>query len=307
MKITTYNPDHEASLLDLERRSPQGKLVQLVMSRTRFLSRAIVFDAFEAFVAEEEGQLVGTAIGGKVPLIHNGVMHWAGYGFDVKVSPTHRGRKIAQRLARHIVENFFLNHDLTRQFITLKKSNHPVVALTANVIKKMSLVEFVYLTIPTASQLGPHKGFRNDQKFSVSLLSGQELLRDHYVIAEKNLSYWLLDKTYKLRIEKIHPIVKVLMALYSKVSRLAKYVPREGSTISSAILFNHNATNMDKLNNVLGQLVERQIDYLLVCCRRGDDVYRWLSHYSINTYGYYLLFNYEVKKQDSITIDVRCL
>lgn len=84
-------------------------------------------------------------------------------------------------------------------------------------------------------------------------------------------------------------------------------MPQEGDTLQFACLYNHQPHNLSGINSVLQELENTGIDYLLVCCRKRDAIYRTLQKYSINTYGYYILTDFPVRRRDRVTIDVRCL
>ena len=79
------------------------------------------------------------------------------------------------------------------------------------------------------------------------------------------------------------------------------------SLMQFACLYNHHPHNLSGINNVLQALERTGIAYLLVCCRKGDAVYQALKKYSINTYGYYILTDFPVKREDSVVMNVRCL
>lgn len=306
--IRPYKPALEPQLRLLEKESEQGTFVKLEMIRSGFLSRSLVFEDYQPYIAfNEQKQLVGAAVGAKVPLRINGKDVWAGYIFDVKVSKKYRNQGVARRLGRHIIKKFFIPHQHGFQFITLKKTNSPVRTLAARFVKKIHLYEFAYLSIPTTASVSHWPPAKHKQYLTISLLSDTKELEQYYTMDESGLGIWWLDKLYKIKITHIHPLVKAGIWLKKHMASQPIEYPEEGSELSSALLFNHSLENIQALNSILARLREKGIQYLLVCCQPGDAIYNCLKKISINTYGYYLLSNQKVNKSDILTLDVRCL
>ena len=84
-------------------------------------------------------------------------------------------------------------------------------------------------------------------------------------------------------------------------------MPAAGETMKFATLFNHTPENIIHISEVLEELKQKGVNYLLVCCRRKDSLFNTLKKISVNTYGYFLLTDFMLEKQDSVTMDVRCL
>ena len=84
-------------------------------------------------------------------------------------------------------------------------------------------------------------------------------------------------------------------------------LPGQQQIMEFATLFNHTEENINALNEVLEHLRKKGKQFLLICCSERDKLYRYLKPYSINTYGYYLLSDFPISKEDIITVDVRCL
>lgn len=306
--IKPYKPALEPQLRLLEKEAEQGTFVKIEMIRSGFLSRSLVFENYQPYVAfNEQKQLIGTAIGAKVPLRLNGRDIWAGYAFDVKVSKKYRNQGIARRLGRHTIKNFFIPHQLSFQFITLKKTNSPVRTLAAHFVKKIHLYEFAYLSIPTTASIPHWPPARHKQYLTISLLSDIQKLEPFYTIDQSGLGIWWLDKLYKIKITHIHPLVKAGIWLKKHMAAQPVEYPEEGSELSSALLFNHKLENIQALNSILAKLREKGIQYLLVCCQPGDGIYDCLKTVSINTYGYYILSSQAIHKHDNLSLDVRCL
>jgi len=74
-----------------------------------------------------------------------------------------------------------------------------------------------------------------------------------------------------------------------------------------AALFRFSEAQPVQLDSYLPALAQQGIDYLLVCCRRGDRLYQQLQPSSIYTYDYYLIGNHDFSQNQAITLDVRCL
>ena len=108
-RIIPYHPDYEASLLDLERASPQGKHIQLEMLRDHFLDRSEVFDEFGIFLAlSKNGDLLGVIAGSTVSLDWNGKRERVGFVYDLRVTPSFRRKGIAKSLGRYLTWSTFL-------------------------------------------------------------------------------------------------------------------------------------------------------------------------------------------------------
>jgi len=84
-------------------------------------------------------------------------------------------------------------------------------------------------------------------------------------------------------------------------------LPAEGSTLSCAVLFNHTASAISGIQEVLKKLQADKIDQLLVCCQKNDVIYKAVRPLAIHCYDYWVLSDFILRPHDAFTIDARCL
>ncbi|MBE7171135.1 MAG: GNAT family N-acetyltransferase [Williamsia sp.] len=309
VRLVSYDPKYDASLRALELAIVQGRSIKLEILKDHFLSRTTVYKTYHTCLAVDENEkAIGTAIGAKTEMIVNGDRFPSGVCYDVKVHPLYRKKGVGKLMAKHFYQTFFKEHGLTRNFITLKLSNHPVIRLVS-AVHKIWLYEFVYLTLPTKARV-PQQRQANEHPFLFSITLFQEETVDpsYYTVLPNGLGYFYTYKMYRLAITHIHPVLKWGLRI-GQLLQPARYAhaPQEGDTLRFACLYNHDAQNIKGINDVLEELEHQAINYLLVGCRKGDVIYRALEKQSINTYGYYVLADFPLNKKDKVTIDVRCL
>lgn len=308
--IVSYDQRFDEDIQMLEQYIVQGNNIQLEIIKDHFLDRATVFKKYYASLAlDQAGIPIATAIGARTSLCINGTSFDAGIGYEVKVHPRYHNKGIGRKMATHIYQHFFRPEGLGKNFITLKKSNIPVVRLVARAIGKIWLYNFVYLTIPATTRTGNIlMGKSKKQLFSVGLFNKEELHHSYYTDVSNNLGYFHTYKMYRLKIRRIGFLYKLGLVLIKKLQP-KKYasLPKVKETFHSAALYNHHAGNIHNINEVLEQLENKEIHYLMVCCQKNDCIYDALKKFSINTYGYYILGDFPLTKKDKVTIDARCL
>jgi hypothetical protein len=81
--IRDYVPSDDQAVLDLDRRGPQGKELQISFHRQSFLYRSEMYDEFAVLVGLYEGKLVSVVAGAVKEVLINGKKIRAG-------SPPHR-------------------------------------------------------------------------------------------------------------------------------------------------------------------------------------------------------------------------
>ena len=307
--IVPYNSQYDDFLRQLDQQAPQGSWVQLELLRDHFLSRALVFDDYQASILlDAHGQPVGAGISALVPVLLDGQRTTAGFGFDVKVLPAYRGQHFASRLAAHAIEHHFKPAGADIQLLTTKKSNKLILGRMIGRLMDTHLYDFVYLTLPTRRPLRPGKPGGEAVRLHIDLLSERPMLHDYYELSPTGLGIWHLHKCYRLRIRHLHPLLRTALRLRTLLrGPQALPLPQQGDELRMAALFRFSESQLAQLDSHLPALAQQGIDYLLVCCRRGDRIYQQLQPSSIYTYDYYLIGNHDFSQNQSITLDVRCL
>jgi len=310
LNIVKYHPIYDQALHRMEQAIVQGKAIRMKIIKKHFLDRATVFKKFYALVAIDINENpVATCIGAVTKLGINGVFYNTGIGYDVKVIEAFRNHGIARRLAKPLYEQFFRPEGLKKNFVTLKQSNIPVIRLLSKTIPNISLYDFVYLTIPCTSRLNKVLPAKVDkQLFSVSLFQDDGPDPALYSIKKSGLGYFKTYKVYQLQIMSISSLYRLGLWFLRKWNP-EKYsrLPLIGETMKFATLFNHTQENIQHINDVLEELEKKGINYLMVCCRRKDSLFNTLKKLSVNTYGYLIISDFMLRKQDALSIDVRCL
>lgn len=308
--IVEYDPTYDAGIQQLEHEIVQGKTIQLKILKKHFLDRAIVFKKYFAFLALQMGtRPIGAGIMAQTQLKVNAETFNAGVLFDVKVHQDFRGQGINRAMFKYARQQFFDVLGLSRNFTTLKNSNAPVLRSAIKTIFKMYLYDFVYLTIPTKTRVAIATKLNDaEQLFKVGLFDKAELDTAYYQDFESGLGCFYTRNMYRLQITRISAGFQLIFRLLKMLlpQRYA-FLPQEGDQLAFACLYNHAAANITQLNEVLAHLQQKDIPYLLVCCKKKDCIYEALKHLSINTYAYLLMSNFPLKNEDSVCLDVRCL
>ncbi|WP_348812549.1 hypothetical protein [Flavobacterium maritimum] len=310
IKIIPYDEIYDENVNQLERIVFQGKSIQLRILKKHFLDRAIVFKKYYPILTiDERGIVLGTCIAAQTTLKVNDDIFFAGIGFDVKVHPNYRSSGIGRMMAKFVYKNFFKPENLIKNFITLKNNNNPVIRLLSKVNDEINLYDFVYLTISTKSRIEFSSDLKVCQQlFYVKLYDREEIDSSYYKVFTNGLGYFNTHKMYQLEILKISWIYKLGFAFFRKIKSKRKiHLPEEGEKITFSTLFNHTAENITHINDVLKELEDAGIKYLMVCCKKNDMVFNALKKNAINCTDYYILSDFTLNKTDRITIDVRCL
>lgn len=309
INIVPYNNSYDQSIAILEQEIVQGRQIKLRILKQHFLDRSSVFPKFYPCVAiEHNTKLVGTVIGTQTAMILNETQFNAGFGIDLKVHPAYRNKGIAKMMIKHLYKNFFEEEMLTKNFITSKSSNTPLIRLVTKLSTKVWLYDFVYLTIPTKVRIDAAKISNPNQELAVTLFNKENLPPGYFTSFADGLSYFHTYRLYRLSIQQVSFVYQQGINLLKKVKK-SKYafLPAVNEVMEFATLYNHRCDNIHHLNEVLLDLERNGKSYLLVCCRKNDSIYNYLKKYSINTYGYNILSDFALHKNDKITIDVRCL
>ncbi|MEP7376654.1 MAG: hypothetical protein ABI675_24870 [Chitinophagaceae bacterium] len=307
--IIPYNEEYNESLVELEKGIIQGKRIQLEIIKDDFFSRAKAFNnTYSCIALTDSHKVIGSAIGAQTMIKVNGQQYEAGFGFDTKVHPEWRSKRIGRMLAKDLYKQFFGPQGLSRNFMTAKLSNAPVLKLVSHAVSNTWLYDFIYLTIPTNTRVKQTVLKGAGQQFSIQLSKREELCKDYYIQLDSGLAYFNTYKMYRLNIQRISWLYKQGISIL-KSMQPSKYagLPGEHDTISFASLFNHTSENIRGINEVLENLESNGIKQLLVCCRKNDVIYQFLKNTAINQYSYYLVADFKLNKHDEVGIDVRCL
>ncbi|MGD0495924.1 MAG: GNAT family N-acetyltransferase [Candidatus Bathyarchaeia archaeon] len=116
-----------AELLDLEKMCPQGTSLVLQFDRSPdFFLRSRVYDSYRVYVAEEEGEIVGT-VGAALKEFNMGKEVAKGvYIYDLRVHPTFRARGIGSRLIQHVMAE---ENEADLAYGHIMEENYPSIAL----------------------------------------------------------------------------------------------------------------------------------------------------------------------------------
>jgi hypothetical protein len=307
-RIVPYSLEHEQALLEIERMSPQGFMVKLEILRDHFLSRAELFDDYAAFVAlGQDNKVLAGGIGAMAPMLINGELHQTGYGFDVLVDTSARNRGIGRDLATCVRKRFFEPKGLKHQFTTLRAGNLTMLNLLSKSYRDPFLYEFLYLTFPTARTLRVENAAIGEPIFGVSLLSDNDKLSDYYEVTESGLGLWHTHQVYQLKVKSVSPVLSGGLWLGNRFIRTNKYVPLVGSVLKTTTIYNLNQDNIHTLPEVSLQLYRQGINYMQICCQPNDAVYHALQKSALNAFSHYVVSTEELKPDESLILDVRCL
>ena len=308
--IVPFSEVYNEPALAMEKRIVQGTGVRLEIQKAHFLSRALVFKTHYACLAiNAQQQITGAAAAARTTICLNGKTLAAGIAFDTKVVPAWRKKGIGRQMAKQLYNDFFKPQQLYNVFLTAKTANVAVVKLSRRTAPGRSLYPFVYLSIPSTIRLPAiNMPLAGKQLFHVQLFDLQDLPPAYYTNFSNGLGCFYTNRIYGLKINKISMFHKAGIALL-KLLRPSKYasLPREGDQLLCAALFGHCTENIAGINTVLEKLQLEGIDQLLVCCRKGDAIYRAVKEIAIYRYQYFVAADFELRDTDELTIDARCL
>lgn len=308
LRIIPYSPDYEASLLDLERASPQGNHLRLEMLRDHFLSRSRVFDEFGVFLAVGgSGGLLGVAAGSAVMLECNGSLDRVGYVYDVRVAVPFRRKGIAQSLIQYVTREYFGSLGIERYITTIKASNRPAAKAVLSALGVSYHYPFSYLIIPTSMRLREDIKPGSQSRFRVSEFGMAESAEWVYRHPEGGPACFRTDLTYRVKAVSVAPWLNFAMQTLRLLKGAEWKLPRLGEEVRFATAFDLSPENFRLLNDLFEYLEKSSIQYLAVCCRKGDHYYRNLRSSAINSTEYRVLANFPLQDADSLTLDVRCL
>jgi len=308
-RIVPYEAKYNDALMALEHLTPQGNKVKLEMLRPKFLSRSEVFERYSIYVAldKTKDSLIGVAGGSIVPVKYEDSFLQAGFGYDLKVEPSHRKKGLAKRFGKILVEGYLFNNDISNYFITLKTGNEGAAKAVFIIPKQWYTYNFLYLTIPTFKRIKSLSTANRNQFLSTELLSRPTNADEYIIETESGLGIWKTYKTYQLKIKNMPFFMNIGAKLANLILSKEKKMPNKGDVLKFATLFNYNPENIGNINEVLEILQNRNIQYLNVCCTEEDLTYELLSPYAMHSLPYTMLNTFEVQNGYHLTLDVRCL
>ena len=307
--IIPYSEEYHDRALLLEKAITQGNNIQLEIVKDHFLDRAKVFNKNYACMAlTNKGRVIGSAIAARTMLTINGEDVPVGIGFDTKVDPAWRNNGVGRMLAKELYRQFFGPQSLSRNFMTAKLSNVPVLKLVSHAVSNTSFYDFVYLTIPTHSRIKKTILNETTARFGIKLFNKDGLANDYYTQLDSGLGCFHTHKMYRLKIRRISWTYKQGISIMKRLQP-SKYagLPGENEMLSFATLYNHTSKNINGINEVLEMLETNGIKQLLVCCRKNDGINKLLESIAINRYSYWLVTDFKLDRDDDVSLDVRCL
>ncbi len=307
-RIIPYHPDYEAALLELESVSAQGKHIWLEMLRDHFLARSEVFEEYGVFLAlSENGDLLGVAAGSAVTLEWNGKRERVGFAYDLRVAPPFRRKGIATFLGRYLTQEYFKSLGVNRHITTIKASNWPAARVARSTLGITHYYPFSYLTIPTGMRIRKTTRPGSGLRFRISGFGVPETVEWVYRHPNGNPALFRTDLTYRVRAIHIAPWLNFGMRTLELFKGADWKLPRLGKEVRFATAFDLGPENLQFLNDLLDHLQKLGIQYLVVCCLKGDYCHRNLRRLAVNSLDYRILVNFPLKPSDSLTLDVRCL
>jgi hypothetical protein len=308
-QILDYDPIHNEGIKLVESSSVQGYFIKLKILKNHILDRARVFKNYKMFVAQnEKKEVVGSFTCSETKCKVNGQLFKSGVLFDGKVMQSHRNQGIGKTMAKHAYRHFFIPNELKQNYTTIKANNKIVFAISLAYNRNISIFDFLYLTIPTTEKIAKKVQQNKSQHFNVTLFDDDELDKTYYKIFPEGLSYFRTYMMYKINIEKVSSILKLIIWGLKKLKlKNSASIPSEGRILSFATLYNIDQYNIHEIEMVMQDLKNNNIEFLMVCCQKNDWIYQYFKPYSIDEYGYYIISDFPLKRSDEVTIDVRCL
>ena len=240
-------------------------------------------------------------------LERNGKREKVGFVYDLRVAPPFRRKGIASSLGRHLIREYFEPLSVKHYIATMKVGNRPASRALRRVLGITHKYPFSYLTIPTGVRVEKvdHPGL--DSHFKVSGFGLEGCNQWIYRHPEGNPALFRTDMIYRVRVITISPWLDFGMRALEVFKGADWKLPGLGEDVSFATAFDLHPEKLLLLNELLEHLQQRGIQFLAVCCLKGDCYYRNLRALAINSMDYRILGNLPLQPSDSLTIDVRCL
>ena len=305
--IIPYHPRYENALAQLERESPQGNWIQLTLERDRFQSRSEVFDDFVVYLATtSQDRLIAVYAAAVVPIRVNGNTFQTGVVYDVRVARAYRKQGVAKTMLRYVRDYYLLPGQQENLITTIKSSNKAVLRVSEILKTPIYRYPFSYVTVSTHKRIKQSTMRGDPPAFEPVLFQQNERLQPFYSVTDEGLGIWNTSAMYRVRLSRLHPLIRLGI---SSLRRLPFdiHLPQQGDVLRFAMLFETRNASVERVNAVLQQLMNQEIDYLTVCCQPSDRIYRMLKPIAMNVYPYLLLSTFPIQAGDNVNIDVRCL
>ena len=304
MKIVPYAPRFENDIRLLDDNSVQGNRVKIRMNKPTIHSRAEVFEDHHTILAKSDNDIVGYMTGAKTVLRINDTDHEVFVGFDAKVRSDQRNKGVFKTLTTHLFE-YYAGRGIKYGMITTKSNNKSIRSIVFNQFIKSWSIGFVYLTLPTSrhlKHLKPGKG----PKLSIGCVDpGVEQEREYCRIFD-GFKIFNTYKLYQLQILEIPFFLRKGIRAANWFFGTPRY-PTTDRPMKIASLYDIHNLQVGEFNAAMRELQSEGIEYLNVCCTKGDYVYNTLKPLSIFRYDYNLVATLELDPKDQIKFDVRCL
>ncbi|MBC3757234.1 GNAT family N-acetyltransferase [Hyunsoonleella sp. SJ7] len=307
-KIIPYSQSYESALLALENDAPQGRWIQLEMIKDSFKRRSENFEKHQIYLAVDfKGKLLGTLAVSIVPITVNGEKMNVGYCYDVRVAKHARGHGLTKKMGKHAYKNFCLPNKVSNVFLTMKKGNKAVQKSAGILGLALYKYPFAYLTIPTSKRLKKKQNQSTPENLTTTSEFCSEASESFFHSFKGEPRVWRADLIYRLKIRKLHFLIKFVNYILALFSAKSKQLPNEGDELCFGILAYDNMPTKDEINSILAHLQEENIGYLLVACTKKSNLYSLLKPIAINSYAYEICSTFPLDSNDSISLDVRCL
>ena len=140
----------------------------------------------------------------------------------------------------------------------------------------------------------------------VTIPRNSKKLDSYLNIRKKELLIWRADLIYRLKIRKLHFLVKVYSLLNTALG-ITNNVIKEGDELRFGILIYNNLPKRNAVNSLLRCLEQAGIGYLLVACVKNSDIHKLFKPIAINNYSYSICSTFSLNQTDFVDLDVRCL
>jgi len=147
-------PSDNEALLDIQSRSPQGTFFVLGADGSPdYFNRTKPYRDGHVFVAEEDGQVVGSSACAFVDTVVSGIPCKASYGYGLMVDPDHRRKGIASKMGNE-VRAFIDEKGVDLRFVIIIEGNVPSI----NLVKKLEYIplhDFLRVTVMMHEGIAP--------------------------------------------------------------------------------------------------------------------------------------------------------
>jgi ribosomal protein S18 acetylase RimI-like enzyme len=152
LRVRRATNEDNARLCEIEARCPQGRGLRFHYQREDFFARSRVYDAWAVFVAEVNGLVVGVAAASIKRVRIAGQPVHAGYIYDVRVLPEHRGQGLSYALVEAV--EAYLRPLVDYAYLYVLSDNRATLAITRR-CAMFPIGRFRVLLIPTLPRTGP--------------------------------------------------------------------------------------------------------------------------------------------------------